>query len=820
MKTRDPRSGFRFRWNLERAGLFLAAILTLVGQPVLPAEPVAIYADSGTDGESILALARTLFLGGYTPLTIADEDLDLGRLDRGEFRLLVLPNAQRGDPAEYAAHFSAGSGRGEAVRRFVEQGGGLLVLGAGARLVAARENWNGLSGSGALALWDGEVIGPPTALGWGLGAIILEPAWPKARRCGERRGAMVQPGAPAFVDGGSGEVLARYWTGRAGDREEGQGAIVRFSRGAGRVTMVGPALALDVRSWGDWTFWDDILGQSADGEHDQGLLLSLVDQLRDGFDRTPAALVFPEPAGQPMALYSTRTVEGGAYPAILTAVARGAEQAGFLPLAVREMEIKNAWLNPDRFDLVFFPGGWAPGYQAQLDGYESWIRAFVRAGGGYLGICAGAFFPADWVVWEGTAYDYPLDLFKGTVTGPVGGLEPWPIHQLTPIRLDDPVLGQGRFHVWYQGGGQHQIPTPNEQGVVVGGTYDHLGSGNGKVAVARHTLGLGRALYSNVHVEVEEGADRDWMALGDRDADGPVFDPESEWDLFSRMLHWVAPQPRATLPARPSLALPLLFGAEDDTAELLGEIHGDDAYGPPPTEPIAWDGRISLSPGHRLHLRGFGGKPRRPFGQARLVFEYSAAADFKGTAAVEWRLGTEGWGSTGLVPAAGARDIVLEFDLHQAGVLTPDQLDQLEVRYIHTGAAGGGISFDRLGVSLPADRDGDGVGDFDDCSPTDPGAFAVPVEPVLSWSGDRTLQWAHQGLDSGEGSSFDLAWGRLADLAVDQGPDRAACRNLLAPEDQVPDHPAPGEGWYFIVRARNGCGTSAWGSEKSPGCKR
>ena len=77
------------------------------------------------------------------------------------------------------------------------------------------------------------------------------------------------------------------------------------------------------------------------------------------------------------------------------------------------------------YKVILVPGGYAYWYNYFINkaGKER-IRNFVKNGGGYFGICAGAFFASDRIVWEGVPYDdnahynkygeltgYDLDLF-------------------------------------------------------------------------------------------------------------------------------------------------------------------------------------------------------------------------------------------------------------------------------------------------------------------------------------------------------------------------------------------------------------------------
>jgi len=67
------------------------------------------------------------------------------------------------------------------------------------------------------------------------------------------------------------------------------------------------------------------------------------------------------------------------------------------------------------------PGGWAPSYIVKLGGWRSTggaaVKAYVSAGGAYLGFCAGAFAACDTVRWEGRLINYPWKLFDGQGLG-------------------------------------------------------------------------------------------------------------------------------------------------------------------------------------------------------------------------------------------------------------------------------------------------------------------------------------------------------------------------------------------------------------------
>jgi hypothetical protein len=125
-----------------------------------------------------------------------------------------------------------------------------------------------------------------------------------------------------------------------------------------------------------------------------------------------------------------------------------------------------------------------------------------------------------------------------------------------------------------------------------------------------------------------------------------------------------------------------------------------------------------------------------------------------------------------------------------------------------------------------ADADMDGVTDPCDCAPDDGGAFDLPREiGALAFDADRaTVRWAHVAAAAGPGTTYNVVRGGLADLAPRGGVAGAGClaSGLMAPEVADPESPAAGEGFFYLVAARNGCGTGGWGrgsndTERLPG---
>ena len=125
------------------------------------------------------------------------------------------------------------------------------------------------------------------------------------------------------------------------------------------------------------------------------------------------------------------------------------------------------------------------------------------------------------------------------------------------------------------------------------------------------------------------------------------------------------------------------------------------------------------------------------------------------------------------------------------------------------GPAGSGI---RLGV----DRDEDGVLNRDDCASADGSAWAPTQETagvLLNGTVATALSWNEQATLSGPGARYDVAGATLSALRS-AGLGSAAClaSGLTSPSftDTRPSPPAA-DGNYYLVRARNACGTATFG---------
>jgi hypothetical protein len=116
------------------------------------------------------------------------------------------------------------------------------------------------------------------------------------------------------------------------------------------------------------------------------------------------------------------------------------------------------------------------------------------------------------------------------------------------------------------------------------------------------------------------------------------------------------------------------------------------------------------------------------------------------------------------------------------------------------------------------DPDRDRFGAGDDCDSTDPGVWATPTIVgglMLNTAAVPThVSWISQDPSAGDATSYDLVRGQLSALRMSGTFEAASC--LAGGLEDTPfidgsGDPPVDDAYYFLVRARNACGTGSYG---------
>ncbi|MFX1559645.1 MAG: BPL-N domain-containing protein [Promethearchaeota archaeon] len=196
-------------------------------------------------------------------------------------------------------------------------------------------------------------------------------------------------------------------------------------------------------------------------------------------------------------------------------------------------DINNGGLS--EYDMVVIPGGWAGTYNEDLAGSGiTEIREFVRDGGSFFGVCAGAYFGCDLIYWEGVAIDYPLGLFAGNGIGPVEEIAVWPDYAMAEIILNHSssiidFSGEPANHtVMYYGGPWFDVS--GHEDVHTLATF----AANNQSAMIAFEYEEGRVFLSGPHPEWEEDSNRDNSSW-----ENGLDDKGSEWNMMLSVALWL-----------------------------------------------------------------------------------------------------------------------------------------------------------------------------------------------------------------------------------------------------------------------------------------
>ncbi len=168
------------------------------------------------------------------------------------------------------------------------------------------------------------------------------------------------------------------------------------------------------------------------------------------------------------------------------------------------------------YEIVILPGGGAADYRYEISDHDN-IRSFVKDGGLFIGFCAGAYYAADIFIWQGSEYDYPLEIFSGSSIGPLSGQVGWGEQALLNLNPDHPANESFEHELdIYYFDGPYFIPHDNEE--FYAGTIEILAryDVNDQPAVIAGRYGEGSYLLFGPHPEMDgygkdEGANWPWL---------------------------------------------------------------------------------------------------------------------------------------------------------------------------------------------------------------------------------------------------------------------------------------------------------------------
>jgi len=233
-----------------------------------------------------------------------------------------------------------------------------------------------------------------------------------------------------------------------------------------------------------------------------------------------------------IALYSDR----GCWDESITASEKMFQWMGLSVTRINADDIKHAGL--DSFLILCIPGGDLYQYAQDLSsqGKEE-IISFIQNGGGYIGICGGAYYAGKNVYWRGTKLLMnSLGIFYGTTKGPVDEIFPYPEYGICEIDIADtshPITqseANTSFMLYYWGPTFYP-ETQTEYKIL--GTY----SRTHQPAMLAFEYGLGRVFLIGTHPEIEEDSDRDGVSWGDA-----LDDSGSDWNLMKQAVNWCLEQ--------------------------------------------------------------------------------------------------------------------------------------------------------------------------------------------------------------------------------------------------------------------------------------
>lgn len=200
----------------------------------------------------------------------------------------------------------------------------------------------------------------------------------------------------------------------------------------------------------------------------------------------------------------------------------------------------------DSFKIICFPGGNMFQYSQNIssDGLDK-IRKFIKNGGSYIGICGGAYFSAEKIVWQGNQLPMnTLGIFDGTAQGTIDEIVPYPQRDMCKVVITDTLhpiiknIPRNQWILYYWG---PVLKTDNPENKVLG-RYDAVGL----PAVIAFKYGEGKVFITGTHPEMEEDSDRDGVVFPDTIinkihyyGEEQLDDMGSDWIMMKNAVDWL-----------------------------------------------------------------------------------------------------------------------------------------------------------------------------------------------------------------------------------------------------------------------------------------
>ena len=198
----------------------------------------------------------------------------------------------------------------------------------------------------------------------------------------------------------------------------------------------------------------------------------------------------------------------------------------------------NTTVLKDFYKAIYFPGGDADYYNADINstGIQH-IQDLISNNGAYIGMCAGAEFACDKLIWQGFEIDYPLDLFQGEAIGPIDELAIWPDYTMTTVTMNlESEINQfepENEDILYWGGTTFSpyVGTNIDTIATFDGFFNHP-------AMIKFSYGTGRVLLISPHPEIEEDSNRDGVNVAEE-----LNDNGSDWFFLWTATDWLLGNP-------------------------------------------------------------------------------------------------------------------------------------------------------------------------------------------------------------------------------------------------------------------------------------